>query len=328
MRESSPCSRRPAQNVLTEAEYATARSAVLAGEDPPATLLADCRDRVALLARTAALPAHYSPYGNWNDEAIEEVYADWVAVRGVGRDQLTAMLQRAPLLRVFRRMVETSVRQHLVDGLKPSQAANLYERVVGLLDKGDQFIGVGSGTGRLWHIADGPREPFPGDDRQLLGIAWSLGEFRVIRYDLDARKLSPLLDADDLLRFVVGMLQAGAMTAGTIVRAIRLRFGLEEDQPHSELDDTLQATGAPDPQAAPIVAEIVTATLAELTERQAKVLMATPDVPVREVAVQLGCSVGTISHERSRIADILSRLGGDAPGVLNKVLEALFQQNT
>jgi len=311
---------------MTEVEYVAARAAILAGDEPPASLLEDCRRRVVLLIRHAALPAHYSPYGVWSEEATEEVYADWVAVRLVERGQLRAMLQRAPALRVFRRMVETSVRQHLIDGLKRSQATNLYERVVELLE-GGQFTSSGTGPGRLWRLVHGSAEPFGGDDRRLLAIAWSLGEFRVIRYDLTARKLSPLLGSEELLRFVVGMLEAGGMTAATIVHALRLRFGLEEDQPLGELEEALHATNAPDPQEAPVIAELVTATLAELTERQAKVLMATDDVPVRELAIQLGCSTGTISHERGRIADILGRLGADAPGVLNQVLETLFQQN-
>jgi hypothetical protein len=312
---------------MNAAEYAAARSAVLAGGDPPAVLLDDCRRQVALLVHHAALPTHYSPYGVWNREAIDEIYADWVAVRLVERGQLLAMLQRAPVLGVFRRMAETSVRQHLVDGLKRSQAANLFERVVALL-QGDQFTGSGSGNGRLWRLVDGPVEPFDEDDRRLLGIAWSLGEFRVIRYDLEARKLSPLLDADELQRFVSGMLGAGAMTAATVVRALRLRFGLDDDQQPGELDDALQATDGPDPQAALVIDELVTATLAEMTERQTKVLMGIEqNVVGRDLAQQLGCSTGTISHERSRIADILSRLGADAPEVLNQVLETLFKQN-
>lgn len=102
---------------MREAEYAAARAAVLAGDDPLPALLEDCRRSVRLLIHSAGLPAHYSPDGVWSPEAIEEVYADWVAVRLVGRGQLRAMLQRAPVLRVFRRMAETSVRQHLIDGL-------------------------------------------------------------------------------------------------------------------------------------------------------------------------------------------------------------------
>lgn len=312
---------------MNEAEYLVARAAVLAGDDPPAALLDDCRSRVELLIYNAGLPQQYSPYGHWSPEAIDEVYADWVAVRLVGRGQLRAMLQRAPALPIFRRMAETSVRQHLIDGLKRSQAKNLYERITRLL-AGGRFSGSGSGTGRLWRLADGPAAPFDGDDRRLLGVAWALGEFKVIRYDLAARRLSPLLEAPELERFVTGMLRAGAMTAGTILQAMRLRFGFEEDELPGELDDALQAAGHRSPEEAPVIAELVTWTLAELSERQAKVLMGLArEVSGRELAVQLGCSTGTISHERSRIADILARLGADTPEVLKHVLDALFQDD-
>src|SRR4051794_7758529 len=128
---------------MTKAEYAAARAAVLVGEDPPAALLDECRRSVGLLIRNAGLPAHYSPDGVWSSEAVEEGYADWVAARAVGRGQLRAMLRRAAVLRVFRRMVETSVRQHLIDGLQRSQAANLYERVTRLLAEDDRFAAEG-----------------------------------------------------------------------------------------------------------------------------------------------------------------------------------------
>jgi len=290
-------------------------------------LLADCRRSVGLLVSNAGLPAHYSPYGVWNREAVDEVFSDWIAVRAVGRGQLRAILQRAPALKVFRRMVETSVRQHLIDGLKPSQAANLYERTVELLSSGD-FGSRGSGTGKLWHLADGPFDPFDGDDRQLLAVAWSLGAFEVIRYDLEARKLSPLLSADDLERFVVGMLSAGSMTAATVVRAVKLRFALDDDQPSGDLEDALHVIAAPEPQSAPVIAELVTATLAELSQRQARVLMGTSkEVPGRELAARLGCSTGTISNELRQIREILTRLGADAPYVLKEVLDRLFQDD-
>jgi DNA-binding CsgD family transcriptional regulator len=312
---------------MTEAEYRAARAAALAGEDPPQALLDDCRRTIALLAHNSGLPAHYSPYGVWSGEAIDEVNADWIAVRLVGRGQLRAILQRAPVLRVFRRMVETSVRQHLIDRLNRSQAANLFDRVSRLLAVNERFTSSGSGTGRLWQVAGGPATTFDGDDRRLLGVAWSLGDFHVIRYNAEARKLSHLLEADDLERFVVGMLGAGTMTTGTIVRALRLRFGLSEEEPPGELDEVLPAASA-DPQVAPIVAELATATLAELTKRQARVLLGlSQDMSGAELAQELNCSTGTISHERRRLEDILARLGADAPEVLKHVLDALFQDD-
>jgi hypothetical protein len=313
---------------VNDTEYAVSRAVVLAGGDPPAELLDDCRRTVRLLVRTAGLPAHYSPFGVWSDEAVDEVFADWTAARLVARGQLLAMLQRAPALPVFRRMAETSVRQHLVDGLVRSQSANLYDRTTRLLGNAQLFASAGSGSGRLWSVIDGPQEPFAGDDRQLLAVAWSLGEFCVIRYDADARKLSPLLEAAELQRFVLGLLQAGSMTAGTMMRAMQLRFALEDPTPASDLDPDAHASTGADPGVEVVVADLVTATLADLTTRQAAILVGIEnEVPGRELAVQLGCSTGTISHERGQIAAVLARLGTDAPSVLKQVLDALFIEN-
>ncbi len=309
---------------MTEAEYTSARAVVLAGGDPTAALMDDCRQTVRLLVRTAGLPAHYSPVGVWSEEAVDEVFADWVAARLVARGQLLAMLQRAPALRVFRRMAETSVRQHLVDGLTKSQSANVYQRVARLLAESERFSNVGSGAGRLWRLRGGPSEPFEVDDTRLLRVAWSLGEFKVIRYDAAARKLSPLLAGDDLDRFVAGLLEAGAMTTGTLMRALRLRFGIEDAVPPGDLDAAV-AVAKDDPYAEVLVGDLVTTTLAEFTMRQAQVLVGIENgTSGRDLALQLGCSTGTISHERSQIAVILARLGADAPAVLNGVLNALF----
>jgi hypothetical protein len=312
---------------VTEARYRAAREKVLAREDPPSELIEECRNIVRLLIRTSSLPPHYSPYGVWSDEAIEEVFADWVEMRLVGRGQLLALIQRAPVLPVFRRMAETSVRQHLIDSLKRSQSANLFERLTRRLAEDERFESVGAGAGALWHLRDGPVEAYTGEDRSLLAVAWSLGDFHVIRYQPDARKLSPLLDADELDRFLVGMLGVGAMNVSTLMRVLRMRFAIDDDAPHEVLDP--EAKGhQDDPESVVDVADLVTATLAELTRRQAEILVGLDQgLSGSDLAGRLGCSAGTISHERRSIEDVLIRLGTDAPAVLKLVLDALFGED-
>jgi hypothetical protein len=311
---------------VNESEYTRARAAVIGREEPPAFLLEECRRIVGLLVRTSGLPRHYSPYGVWSDEAIEEVTADWIATRLIERGQLLAMMQRSPVLNVFRRMAETSVRQHLVDSLKRSQAANLFRRVSAMLAEEEHFVEIDAGTD-VWCLAEGPRERFAGDDRELSALAFSLGDFRVIRYDPEARKLSPLLGAEELGRFVAGVLEGGAMDPGTIIRALRLRFAIEEPAGEEEFDPEQrdQATG---PEAEVLLAELVTATLGELTWRQSEVLIGIDaGTSGEELASRLKCSTGTISHERRQIEDILARHGTDAEPVLKLVLDALFIDN-
>jgi DNA-binding CsgD family transcriptional regulator len=311
---------------VTDGRYSAIRAGVLAREEPPAELLEECRRIVTLLVRTSGLPPHYSPYGVWSPEAIEEVLASWIAERLIGRGQLLAIMQRAPALPVFRRMAETSVRQHLIDSLKRSQATNLYERLARLLAEDGRFEALGAGP-PIWHLRGGREEPFAGGDRELLALAWSLGSFHVIRYQADALKLSPLLDGEELERFAVGMLEAGAMSAATLVRALRMRFAIEDPEIEEELDADL-AGGYQQPEGEAIRAELVRATLAELSARQARVLVGiSEERSGAELAERLGCSTGTISYERRQIEDILARLGSDAPAVLKLVLDELFIDN-
>lgn len=304
---------------MTQDEYTRLRSAVIAGGDPPGELIDECRRISKVLVKTAGLPVLYSPYGHWEEEAIDEVFADWVAVRLIERGQLLAMLQRAPLLRVFRRMAETSLRQHLIDRLPPSHASNLFARVKKHLEDGEFSV-----EGNHWSLSNGPFEPFEGGDTERLSLAWGLGHFDVIRYDAEARKLSPILSSQDLERFVHGMLTAGAMTTGDIVRAVCDRFGVSESET-AELDESVTASIDLDPARAPEISELVTATLAELTERQARVLVGKAEERTgRQLAEELGCSTGTVSNELTLIAQTTARLGTDAPEVLKEVVDALF----
>lgn len=313
---------------MNEAEFQAARAKILAREDPPEDLIEECRTLVRLLVRSAGFPPHYSPYGVWSDEAIEEVFADWVEARLVGRGQLLALVQRAPIIRVFRRMAETSLRQHLIDSLKRSQSANLFERLTRLLAEEEKFQSSGTGNNTLWYLRDGSAEPFRGGDRALLAAAWSLGDFRVIRYQADARKLSPLLDAEELERFLSGILGYGAMSASTVMRALRMRFAIDEEDAPDEALDPEAPSDRNQPEFEVEIDDLVTATLAELTQRQAEILMGMDHgLSGSELAEKLGCSTGTVSHERRKIEDVLARLGTDAAPVLKRVLDALFKEN-
>jgi hypothetical protein len=312
---------------MTSERYIEARQAMLAGAEPPSELLAECRRVAGLMIRTASLPAHYSPLGVWSEEAIEEAFADFTTERLIGRGQLLAMLQRAPVPPVFRRMLETALRQHLIDRLERSQSANLYGRIAQLLEEHDAYTATGSGSGRLWQLTDCPSDPFNGDDRALASLAFSLGEFTVIRYQPDARKLSPLLDTDELTRFLDGLLASGAMSLATIMRALKLRFSLDDPAAAGELDPDTRAAGGlgEDPQQILLRREAATAALAELSDRQTEVLIGIErKETTRELALRLRCSTGTISHERAQLAQVLARTGAEDPEVLKEILDALF----
>jgi Bacterial regulatory proteins, luxR family len=312
---------------VTEREFTQARSAILTREEPPPALFEECRRIVALMVRTSGLPVHYSPYGVWSQEAIEEVLAGWAERRLIGRGQLLALMQRAPVLPVFRRMAETSVRQYLIDSRKRSQAANLHDRVKELLLEDQRFTDEGGGSGALWRFEGGADEPFTGADRDLAAVAWSLGDFKVIRYDPEAKKLSPLLEHDELLRFIEGMLAAGAMSVSALMQALHLRFAIDDSLPNAELNPGIAAEDE-GPEAEALFGQLATSTLSELSNRQAQVLIGMEHGETTEqIADRLGCSTGTVSTDRRALEAILARLGADAGPVLKLVLDALFLED-
>jgi DNA-binding NarL/FixJ family response regulator len=123
------------------------------------------------------------------------------------------------------------------------------------------------------------------------------------------------------------MLSVGAMSKATIMRALRMRFAIDDHAPEGELDPE-QGGGQQEPETEAVLAELVTATLTELTQRQAQILIGLDQGQGgSDLARQLNCSTGTISHERRKIEDILARLGTEAPAVLKLVLDALFKDN-
>jgi DNA-binding CsgD family transcriptional regulator len=172
----------------------------------------------------------------------------------------------------------------------------------------------------------GTTHVFAGDDRRLCGMAWAAGDFPAIVYRDDAAKLSPVLEGPDLADFLGALLDvAGEMAVRDVLTAMNGRYGL--DPP------ILDAEATPaDEQARPEVElvrrELADGVLAELTDRQLRVLVALhQERSVRDLADQLDCSVGTISSETNAIRKALNPLGRDAGPVLNEVLDRAFRTN-
>ena len=148
--------------------------------------------------RFSGLPPIYSPTGQWDDEAERDVVGDWIAARLLGTGQLAALLQQAATPGSFLRLGELYLRRHLINRLARSQAKNLHARVSDMLSD-DSVFEPASADGH-WQLAGQPAQPWQGTDKELLAAAWRLGHFEVVRFRDDAKKLSHVLEADDLRR--------------------------------------------------------------------------------------------------------------------------------
>src|SRR5205823_1261667 len=152
---------------------------------------------------------------------------------------------------------------------------NLYWRLVRLLEDDEEFRlfrNAERAQDRWWSVGADSAE-WSGDERALVATAWALGDFTIIRYRADAKKLSPLLDADELKRFVVGLLgrAQAALTPTLLMRALEQRFDLGTVDVKT-IDDAAQAVaGTGDVAAEVALRDTARAVVAELTPRQFEV---------------------------------------------------------
>jgi hypothetical protein len=307
------------------------RHRVRAGDTPP-ELVDELRAVVRRLARSRRLPPGFAPYGQWNDEAAEEVFASWYADRLVAEGRLLALLDRAPDISALRRLAERSLRQHLLNAHDRSQARNLFARLVTLLASDPETYRVVQEASRPQHrwyalATEAKAEPWSGPERILIAHAWALGDFTIIRYRAGAAKLSPVLDATELQRFVNGLLErtASALTPALIAQTLAARFGLGEIE-FVPIDDVMPPATTRGPEAEVLLRDTADMVLLELTPRQVAVLKRSGD-KVADIAAAVGCSVGTVVNEQRRIAMLVERVSGDdaeRDSLLNLVADLLY----
>ncbi len=326
---------------MTASEFETARRACLGTGELHPSLLVLLQRTVARLVRYGGLPPHYSPTRHWDREAEHEVLADWLAARLFGTGQLIAILHEAATPGSFMRIGELFLRRHLISRLERSQATNLFARVRQLLEEDPELlvlVPAARDQDAAWGLAEwrsAGRPPWSGADRDLASAAWALGEFTTIQYRDDARKLSPLLEHDELRRFVTGLLAAtdATLTLADLMRALVLRFDLGPVV-IDELDEEAATVPAGDDVVEQVAAaELAVAVLAELTRRQVDVLRGwLADQSVRELASELRVAVGTVHGDQRAITATLRRVsdpdGASHGALLNALRDALFMEGT
>lgn len=290
---------------------------------------------VRWLVFAANLPTSMSPYGKWDAEAADELLQAWLEERLL-RGHLQALLDRSRTPDAFHRLARRSLRQWLLNHRRRSYSQNLYSRLQVLLDA-PPFVrrqAAARPQDTWWTLDSAPDATlFAGPERELDSVAWSLGDFELLRYS-EREKLSPLLSAPDLQRFAEGLLTGTgcAVTLGMMLRALRNRFGLEEPR-----DEPLDAPERGLPLAAPdavaedaVLLEHAKSVLEELTERQRDVLMGTrAGETLEQLAARHGCAVATVHNERRRIANAVERVSentAERDALLKSVGDVLYER--
>ncbi|MGA2163942.1 MAG: hypothetical protein ABSH36_05685 [Solirubrobacteraceae bacterium] len=306
----------------------------------PGDLVQELRSVVQRLVRLRLLPPSFSPYGQWDEEAAEEIFNGWYTDRLLARGHLKALLDHSSTVGSFRRLAERSLRQHLLNTQDRTQARNLYRRLTAMLadDPAFTLTRPAERPQDRWYTLAATAATAPewsGDDSQLVAHGWALGDFTIIRYRATATKLSPVLDTAQLKRFTSGLLSRTgcALTPGLIMRTLSHRFDLGEVyvEQLQESDDTpaIQASRPPTDEDLAL-RETALAILAELTPRQVEVLRRTPDDKVLQIAAAVNCSAGTVVNEQRRIGQLVSRMSDSDTerDTLLNVLADLVYSNT
>jgi DNA-binding CsgD family transcriptional regulator len=302
--------------MMKQVEFARAKEAFEDDRQVTRPLLDELGTVARFLIRNGHLPASYAPYGQWDQEAGEELLGEWVAEKLLSGEGggLAALFDSARTAKSFRALAQRSLRQFVLNRRERSQSQNLYDRAKSLLGSEERFVVVQDAARPqdvVWGLgADPPRAVFPGGERELGAFAYSLGDFELIRYKDTAAKLAPLLSSEELIRFTEGMIAAaGPLTLSALMLALELRFDLAP-----VTIDSLQSDRPPEPvtdltlEEEVVLREIALASISELTARQSRVLLARrAEVTVETLAEELDCSVGTVANEEKAIARVLRR---------------------
>jgi hypothetical protein len=177
---------------VTDADFRRARAGFLRAGEISESLIVFLQQIVHRLVLFSGLPPMYSPTGRWDEEAEEEVLADWFASRLIGTGQLAALFHQASTGQSFARIAELYLRRHLINSRERSYAGNLYGRLRALLPEENTAFRVLVDSEReqdvVWTLVGQEGQgPWNDSEDRLLSVAWSLGEFETVRFRDDAK---------------------------------------------------------------------------------------------------------------------------------------------
>ena len=275
----------------------------------------------------------YSEDGHWSPAALEDLLHDWVEQRLVRRGDLALMTATASSLPVLRSSLTTSLSQFLISKRRRTSASNLFKRIQRMLEQNGAFQAIGAATkpaAQLWTISGGWADPSALDLKQLVEIAFELGDgdLEVVRYGPASLKSSPILRQPDLRRFLEHLLRrsSGALSLGRITEVVRYRFNLVQHA-MQELDVDL-ASGQPPVLRSIEIAEAAASAVARMGGMRLDVLRELQRTESLEgAAAALGISRSTAAR---RLRDAMAIIGEyaesleEARDVYRRIVESLF----
>jgi hypothetical protein len=229
----------------------------------------------------------------------------------------------------WRSLSKAPLRNWLIARSRRATGPRLLERAAEVLDEDTAFTALRESRAvadRWWGLASWTApELFGGSDEQVVTAAWALGDFALLRYPSSERS-DPVLNSPDLRRYLLELLErVGAGLSGRhLDTSFRGRFAYAYSAAPVPVEEAAELADSTSVELAVETDEAARIALADLSERQVKVLLERPQGTLEGLAARLGVSRGTVDNEyRRAILKVRSAASSEASfdAVLEKVLE-------
>lgn len=166
----------------------------------------------------------------WTADAIADVAHDFLA-EDTRRNRIAGVLLRASDEESFVRLLETAVRNFMIDGLRKTDTGAAMRSLRRILELDPTIVEVPPGRpgAGAWCIGEFSDElPYAGDPSRLVKAAFGVDDVRRARWRPDARNRAPIAEADSLQRVVHSILQSAAapVTKALVLDVVVQRFPL------------------------------------------------------------------------------------------------------
>lgn len=274
--------------------------------------------------RAVARAGNFPPppgHQQWTLDALQETAHD-VFADAKGPQRLVELAVKAHDDASFRRLLEQVVRNLLRDRARATTKGRLIRRLREVLDADARFRFVPDGqpgAGRNIELADGTSPGvWNGRLSDLVTAAYKVTDVTVVRWRLDARRESPVADADSLADVCEAALRvAGASLAlADLADVVAARFAVGPTPVVTPVDDVdpwlpgidsiAEAEAEADMQAG------ARRLLTQLTKREQLVLVYL-DEPVRQIADRTGLGKSVAAQVAARVKEIAGQVLGAEP---------------
>ena len=288
-------------------------------------------DTVGAVTRRRRFPPPEG-YESWDDDAVIEVAHDFLIDSSTGgtlsAGRLSRLVASATDEDSFARLVDKTVLNYLRQQARRSAGGAVLEQLRHALGRID---GVERTASRAWSLEACAGElEFAGDPAELIAAAYAVDDVRIVRWNSETRR-SPLADSESLRRVLLNILSvAGApVPESVLVEVAVARFPLAIEPAPMEWKDEENAhpTGVPEH-----VIETAQHIWDQLSDEE-RVLLAVPELKVREAAELLGVGKSTVDRRRRTIKQVIESYGplaatAEVLGVLRQAASVLEARGT